>query len=103
MYYRDSCAVTDNINEILYLTGHFSGQSHHSPYSKQVTMYGPNGFLEDLPHLNVGRHNHACAGYLIDSGQFVLLVAGGLDENIGNFYHKTIEINCLTPRHSILH
>ena len=56
-------------------------------------MYGQNGFLEDLPPLNVGRHNHACAGYLSDSQSFVLLVAGGLDENTGIFYQKLVNNN----------
>ena len=53
-------------------------------------MYGPSGFLEDMPRLKVGRHNHACAGYFTDTQHFVLLVAGGLDDNTGSFLRKTL-------------
>ena len=42
-----------------------------------VTRYGQNGFLAELPELNVGRFAHACGGYYQADGTKVMLVAGG--------------------------
>ena len=37
-----------------------------------VSRYGTQGFLEDLPSLNVGRYYHGCGAYLKDDGAQVL-------------------------------
>ena len=42
-----------------------------------VTRYGQNGFLAELPELNVGRFAFACGGYYQGDGTKVMLVAGG--------------------------
>ena len=47
---------------------------------KYVTRYGQNGFLADLPELNVGRFALTCGGYYQDDGTKVMLVAGGDDD-----------------------
>ena len=70
--FRDSCAISDPRNEVLYLTGNY-----YSSYSKKVSQYGPQGFLADLPELITGRAYHACAGFYDGSDNFLLLVAGG--------------------------
>ena len=74
--FSGSCAIPDTRNEFLYVTG-----NHYDNYntnSKQVTQYGPGGFIADLPELKMGRWDHACAGYYDDLDHFVLLVAGGM-------------------------
>ena len=62
------------MNQLLYITGHIYDNS------KQVTQYGPDGFLRDLPELNTGRFDHACSGYYNQQDVFVLLVVGGRTE-----------------------
>jgi len=42
-----------------------------------VVRYGRHGDFKELPRLNVRRSYHACATYLTDNGQNVLLVSGG--------------------------
>ena len=66
-----SCGILDFKNEFLFITG-------HSENSNQVTKYGPEGDLEDLPQLLTGRTNHACAGYYQEDN-FVIIVAGGIN------------------------
>ena len=67
----ETCGIPDSRNDHLYMTGNWYGY-----LSNQVTQYGPEGYLADLPLLNTGRHNHACAGYYTDDN-IVLMVAGG--------------------------
>ena len=43
----------------------------------QATKYNLSGFMADLPNLNHGRQNHACAWYWADDGAVVYLVTGG--------------------------
>lgn len=74
-----SCGIEDTRNEFLYLTGH--EDSSGSNLSKQVTKYSGEGFLDDLPPLNMGRKGHACSGFYNDEDYFVLLVAGGKEDN----------------------
>ena len=71
MDFRGSCAIPDPRNEFLYITG--------SGNPKQVSQYGLEGFIEDLPELNIGRNDHACAGYYDDTDHFILLVMGGVE------------------------
>ena len=42
-----------------------------------ATKYNLDGWMEDLPALNDGRQNHACAWYRDDAGTLVYLVTGG--------------------------
>jgi len=67
----ETCGIPDSRNDHLYMTGNWYGY-----LSNQVTQYGPEGYLADLPLLNTGRHNHACAGYYTEDN-IVLMVAGG--------------------------
>ena len=76
-----SCAIPDTRNEFLYITGSLAWLGHLG--TKQVTQYGPEGFIADLPQLITGRNHHACAGYNNDQDNFVLLVHGGFDDDDG--------------------
>ena len=46
-------------------------------YDVLATKYNLNGWMEDLPALNIGRQNHACAWLRDDGGTLVYLVTGG--------------------------
>ena len=35
--------------------------------SDKATIYNDNGFVEDLPFLNIGRWGHACGHYITDT------------------------------------
>ena len=54
-----------------------------------------SGYLEDLPLLNHGRLNHACAGFYNDAGKFVLLVAGGSSQDINGLSYPTASTETL--------
>ena len=41
---------------MLYITGGVFSE-------RRVSVYGPEGYKHDLPSLNHGRYNHACASY----------------------------------------
>ena len=74
--FSKSCGIPDTRNEFLYITGNDKEVNN----SKQVSQYGPEGFIADLPELITGRWDHACAGYYDDMDNFVLLVAGGIPD-----------------------
>ena len=70
---RGSCGVADTKHHHFYRTG---GTEPYGHTVKNVTKYGPDGFLEDLPELLTSRSGHACAGYY-KGDVFLHLVAGG--------------------------
>jgi len=54
-----------------------------------AALYDITGFLRELPHLNTGRHDHACSHYTAQDGSLTYLVTGGLN---GNDYLASTEI-----------
>ena len=50
-----SCAISNGSKVIL--TGGFGNR-------REVTVYDINGFVEDLPLLNIGRQYHACSSFV---------------------------------------
>jgi len=66
----DVCSIDDPVTNTVVLTG--------GVYTETVvSLYGEEGWLEDLPSLNQGRIYHACAAYYRDDGARVMLVTGG--------------------------
>jgi len=57
-----------------------TGGSHHSRNSATVSKYDISGWMEDLPDMNKGRHDHGCGFFYTDMGT-VLLVAGGFNND----------------------
>ena len=55
VFYRKACAIPDT--DTVVITGGYYSQ-------KRVSRYSVQGWQEDLPDLNTGRRNHACAGYM---------------------------------------
>ena len=64
MTFRDACAITDPDNITVILTG-----GSYTP--ETVSVYGLNGWIEDLPPLNVGRKDHACTSFISNVGDRV--------------------------------
>jgi len=65
-----ACSIADHTTNTVIITG---GEST----LRTVSRYGTSGHLEDLPPLNQGRFWHGCGAYIDNSGNQVLLVAGG--------------------------
>ena len=63
--YSRACAIPDG--EAVVLTG---GES--SIIRSKVSRYNKDGWMEDLPDLNMGRWAHGCAGYKRGSEQVLL-------------------------------
>ena len=60
MYYRYACSIPDPSSATVIVTGGFY-------YALDtVSRYGLEGWLEDLPPLNVGRSRHGCGSYVSD-------------------------------------
>ena len=50
-----ACAINDGSEVVL--TGGFGNR-------REVTLYNLDGFVEDLPLLNIGRQYHACSSFV---------------------------------------
>ena len=57
VYYSYACAIPDPDTDTVVVTGGLFSMNTVSVYSNQ-------GWQEDLPPLNTGRYEHACAGYM---------------------------------------
>ena len=56
VYFSYACAIEDPDTETVVITG---GQDT----STTVSVYGRQGWVEDLPSLNTERFTHACTSY----------------------------------------
>ena len=61
---RDACAITDPDNMTVIITG-------GSYYEETVSVYGLDGWIEDLPSLHDGRKDHACTSFISTEGDRV--------------------------------
>merc|ERR1711973_662937 len=68
--YRADSACSIELPEMFILTGGFDTMT-------TVSRYTTDGWMEDLPELNVGRRGHGCGYFYNDDMQRVFLVAGG--------------------------
>ena len=64
---RDACAIADPENMTVIITG-----GSYTP--ETVSVYGLNGWIEDLPPLHVGRKDHACTSFISGEGDRVSLI-----------------------------
>ena len=56
-HYRGACAIEDPDTQTVVLTG--------GVYTlTTVSVYGLQGWVEDIPSLNTGRYWHACSCYM---------------------------------------
>jgi len=70
--YDAESACSIELPEMFILTGGFDTLT-------TVSRYTTDGWIEDLPELNVGRRGHGCGYFYNDDMQRVFLVAGGTD------------------------
>ena len=56
VYYSHACSIEDPDNQRVVITG---GQYTNTT----VSVYGLQGWVEDLQPLNIGRYQHACTSY----------------------------------------
>ena len=56
VYYRDSCAIDDPDTQTVIITGGYKTRT-------TVSVYGLQGWVEDLQPLNTERYFHACSSY----------------------------------------
>ena len=59
-YFRDGCAIDDWDSTTVIITG---GRGR-TLNSTTVSVYGLQGWKQDLPPLNIGRFYHACTSFL---------------------------------------
>lgn len=74
----NACAIPDDRNQQVYITG---GEARSS--QDIVSLYGYSGWVKDIVSMNIGRSEHACAGYY-SQDSLVLLVVGGHSESCRN-------------------
>ena len=90
MYYRDACSIPDPSSATVLVTGGYYTPDTVSRYSTVLyctvlyctvlyctvlyCRYGLQGWVEDLPSLNVGRYYHGCGGYVSsgDMGSIIM-------------------------------
>jgi len=81
---ESACSIADHTSNTVIITGGrytlrtVSRLTEASIGMPTVSRYSTSGHLEDLPPLNQGRYWHGCGAYIDNSGNQVLLVAGGL-------------------------
>ena len=56
VYFSDACSIEDPDTETAFITG--GGYTMTT-----VSVYGRQGWVEDLQPLNTGRYSHACTSY----------------------------------------
>ena len=56
VYFSLACSIEDPDTETVVITGGLNTPT-------TVSVYGRQGWVEDLPHLNTGRWRHACTSY----------------------------------------
>ena len=56
IYFSLACSFEDPDTETVVITGGYDT-------STTVSVYGRQGWVKDLPHLNTGRLAHACTSY----------------------------------------
>ena len=74
MYQRYACSIPDPSTASVIVTG---GRDTRTT----VSRYGEQGWLEDLPKLNVGRDNHGCGSYM-SGPDMVRILCGHRRHNI---------------------
>ena len=57
--------------------------------SDKATIYNDNGFVEDLPSLNIGRWGHACGHYITDTTEGNKVSTLKLISSLVWSYHKS--------------
>ena len=77
-YFRDNaCAISDPENQRVIITG---GGGPQVMISNNVTVYGHQGWIEDLPNLQYSRTEHGCTSYLSKGKRVSVLYSK--DENL---------------------
>ena len=66
MYFSDACSIPDPSSATVLVTGGYYT-------AKTVSRYAREGWVEDLPPLNVGRSMHGCGSY-VSGGDLVSTV-----------------------------
>ena len=70
-YFRDNaCAISDPENQRVIITG---GGGPQVMISNNVTVYGHQGWIEDLPNMKYRRTEHGCTSYLSKGKRVSLL------------------------------
>ena len=64
--FRYSCAIQDLTSQTVIITGGVD-EGMTATNLKKVTRYDIEGFVEDMPPLNIGRAVHGCGAYLRDT------------------------------------
>ena len=65
-YYSYACAIEDTVSLTVVITGGLTEYPPRYPYpaTATVSVYGLQGWMEDLQPLNIGRFLHACSSYV---------------------------------------
>ena len=66
LFCRYSCSIQDLTSQTVIITGGVD-EGMTATNLKKVTRYDIEGFVEDMPPLNIGRAVHGCGAYLRDT------------------------------------
>ena len=69
LYYRQACAIPDQENEKVIITGGTAAEVRQI-----VSVYSDAGWQKDLAPMNVGRALHACSFYVSGGKKVVFVV-----------------------------
>jgi len=71
--FREACAFSDPDTDTVITTGGW----WQGDYLAFVTRYNVDGFVEELPQINIARNEHGCSSYLDSEGNKVFIIYGG--------------------------
>jgi len=80
------------IDQVIVTGGSMIGSKWYKMVTGRVTAYNINGFVENLPNLNIGRFDHGCGHYINEDGNEVYLVTGGR-RNYNNHFILEFELS----------
>ena len=62
--FRSSCAIPDPDTNTVIITGGGGFPYNRDENYTLVSRYNKDGWLADLPPLNIGRYQHSCTSYV---------------------------------------
>ena len=78
MIIRKACAISDEIHDVVIITGGYTIEEYaitpsHQNITDRVISYDKDGSSTILPNLVTARYNHGCSAYVNNDNEMVMV------------------------------